>query len=279
METALQGSDKAAMLAAMARLEAQLIDYPRLAVALSGGVDSMTLAAVAYRVLGDKLMLVHAVSPAVPLEASDRVREHSQRLGWPLTVVDAGEFSDNRYRSNPVNRCYYCKTNLYTRLRQVWDGPVASGANLDDLGDYRPGLLAASEKAVVHPLIDAAIDKQMIRAIARHLQLDDVAELPAQPCLSSRVETGLVIDANDLLFVHRIERYLTEMLGPGDVRCRITAAGVRIEVPEETRVLHADQWQGVCAELEQRIVSDGRKFAGYDSYRRGSAFLHKPGDL
>ncbi|ASJ71355.1 hypothetical protein IMCC3135_06240 [Granulosicoccus antarcticus IMCC3135] len=267
------------MLAAMARLEAQLIDYPRLAVALSGGVDSMTLAAVAYRVLGDKLMLVHAVSPAVPLEASDRVREHSQRLGWPLTIVDAGEFSDERYRNNPVNRCYYCKTNLYTRLRQVWDGPVASGANLDDLGDYRPGLLAASEKAVVHPLVEAAIDKQMVRAIARHLQLDDVAELPAQPCLSSRVETGLVINATDLLFVHRIERYLTEMLGPGDVRCRITAAGVRIEVPEDIRELHSDQWSAVCVELEQRIANDGRSFAGYDSYRRGSAFVHKPGDL
>ena len=267
------------MLQALARLEEQLVRYPRLAVALSGGVDSMTLACVAYSVLGERVMLVHAVSPAVPVDASDRVREHAQRLGWPLTIVEAGEFSDERYRSNPVNRCYYCKTNLYTRLRQVWDGPVASGANLDDLGDFRPGLLAASEKEVVHPLVDAAIDKQMVRAIARHHRLDDVSELPAQPCLSSRVETGLAINATDLLFVHRIETYLSDVLGPGDLRCRITAAGVRIEIPEVTRIAHAEQWGALCRELEQRIADDGRQFAGYDCYRRGSAFLHKPGVL
>lgn len=267
------------MLKALARLETQLAQYSRLAVALSGGVDSMTLACVAYRILGDNLMLVHAVSPAVPLEASDRVRDHAQRLGWPLKVVEAGEFADARYLSNPVNRCYYCKSNLYTRLRQVWHGTIASGANLDDLGDYRPGLLAASEEAVVHPLIDAAIDKQMVRAIARHHQLEGVAELPAQPCLSSRVETGLAIDAADLLFVHRIESYLSKVLGPGDIRCRITATGVRIEVPEASRQAHELQWADVCRELEQRIANDGRRFAGYDNYRRGSAFLHKPGDL
>ncbi len=267
------------MLQAMARLEEHLARYSRLAVAISGGVDSMTLASVAYGVLGERVMLVHAVSPAVPVDASNRVREHAQRLGWPLTIVEAGEFSDERYRSNPVNRCYYCKTNLYTRLRQVWDGPVASGANLDDLGDYRPGLLAASEKEVVHPLVDAAIDKQMVRAIARHHRLDDVAELPAQPCLSSRVETGLAINAADLLFVHRIETYLSRVLGPGDLRCRITAGGVRIEIPEVIRIAHAGRWGVLCRELEQRIADDGRQFAGYDSYRRGSAFLHKPGDL
>ena len=267
------------MLQALSRLEGQLTRYPRLAVALSGGVDSMTLAAVACRVLGERVMLVHAVSPAVPEEASDRVREHAQRLDWPLTIVEAGEFSDDRYRSNPVNRCYYCKTNLYTRLRQVWDGPVASGANLDDLGDYRPGLLAASEKEVVHPLVDAAIDKQMVRAIARHHRLDDVAELPAQPCLSSRIETGLAINAADLMFVHRIEAFLSTVLGPGDLRCRITAAGVRIEIPEDTRVAHENQWDCLSLELERRIADDGRRFAGYDSYRRGSAFLHKPGEL
>ena len=274
-----QKPTETAMLQAMARLEEQLARYSRLAVAISGGVDSMTLASVAYGVLGERVMLVHAVSPAVPVDASNRVRQHAQRLGWPLTIVEAGEFSDERYRSNPVNRCYYCKTNLYTRLRQVWDGPVASGANLDDLGDYRPGLLAASEKEVVHPLVDAAIDKQMVRAIARHHRLDDVAELPAQPCLSSRVETGLAINAADLLFVHRIETYLSRVLGPGDLRCRITAGGVRMEIPEITRIAHAEQWDGLCRELEQRIIDDGRQFAGYENYRRGSAFLHKPGGL
>jgi uncharacterized protein len=263
---------------ALARLEFQLRRYPSLAVALSGGVDSMTLASVAHRVRGDAVLLVHAMSPAVPVEASDRVREHAERLGWTLKLVDAGEFADDRYRRNPVNRCYYCKSNLYLRLRQVWDGPIASGANLDDLGDYRPGLLAASEQGVVHPLIDAGIDKQMVRAIARCQQLNDVAELPAQPCLSSRVETGLSIDADDLLFVHRVERYLAARLGPGDLRCRITAAGVRIEVPESIREAHRAQWPVVCRDIEHMVGQTGRRFAGYAAYKRGSAFLHEPGD-
>ncbi|MGQ7847916.1 hypothetical protein ACUNV4_25705 [Granulosicoccus sp. 3-233] len=260
---------------ALEGLHEQLQRYPRLAVAVSGGVDSMTLASVAHDVLGDRLQLVHAVSPAVPEEAGERIRYHAERFGWSVEWVDAREFSDERYRKNPVNRCYYCKTNLYTRLSEVWDGPIASGANLDDLGDYRPGLLAASEKQVVHPLIDAGIDKAMVRAIARHQKLEDVAELPAQPCLSSRVETGIAINADDLLFVHRTERYLEDVLGPGDLRCRITADGVRIEVPDALRQGHASQWSSLKEELQRRIDEDGRQFAGIDSYRRGSAFLHK----
>ena len=260
---------------ALARLRKQLQTYPRLAVAVSGGVDSMSWASVAHEVLGDRLQLVHAMSPAVPEEAGERVRDHAKRFGWSVEWVDAREFADERYRKNPVNRCYYCKTNLYTRLSEVWDGPIASGANLDDLGDYRPGLLAASEKQVVHPLIDASIDKAMVRAIARHQKLEDVAELPAQPCLSSRVETGIVINADDLLFVHRTERYLADVLGPGDLRCRITAEGVRIEVPEALQQSHSAQWSELTEELQQRIDADGRRFAGIDSYRRGSAFLHK----
>lgn len=268
--------DNAELPAALERLRKQLQAYPRLAVAVSGGVDSMTLASVAHDVLGDRLQLVHAMSPAVPEEAGERVRHHAKRFGWSVEWVDAREFADERYRKNPVNRCYYCKTNLYTRLSEVWDGPIASGANLDDLGDYRPGLLAASEKQVVHPLIDARIDKAMVRAIARHQKLEDVAELPAQPCLSSRVETGIVINADDLLFVHRTERYLADVLGPGDLRCRITAEGVRIEVPEALQQSHSAQWSELTEELQQRIDADGRRFAGIDSYRRGSAFLHKP---
>lgn len=262
--------------AALQRLHDQLRSYPRLAVAISGGVDSMTLASVAHDVLGDRLQLVHAMSPAVPEEASDRVRDHAERFGWAVIWVDAGEFSDERYRQNPVDRCYYCKTNLYARLSDVWDGPIASGANLDDLGDYRPGLLAASEKQVVHPLIDAGIDKSMVRVIARQQGLEQVAELPAQPCLSSRVETGIVINADDLLFVHRTERYLADVLGPGDLRCRITAEGVRIEVPEHLQQKQTQQWSDFTQELQRRIESEGRGFAGIGSYRRGSAFLNKP---
>ena len=88
----------------------------------------MTLAAVAHDILGERLLLVHALSPAVPLEASERVQDYSLRLGWNLKIVEAGEFADEQYLSNPVNRCYFCKTHLYARLQQVWEGPIATGS-------------------------------------------------------------------------------------------------------------------------------------------------------
>ncbi|MFK7859523.1 MAG: TIGR00268 family protein [Granulosicoccus sp.] len=254
-------------------LTGMLARYDQLAVAISGGVDSTTLAAVANNVLGDQAMMIHAVSPAVPPDATARVQACALRYGWNLKVVDAGEFSDTDYRQNPVNRCYYCKSNLYQRIHEVWDGAVASGANLDDLGDYRPGLVAASEKQVVHPLIEAGIDKATVRKIATRLGLETVADLPAQPCLSSRIETGIAIDANDLMFVHKIESLLTERLGAGDIRCRIGAAGVRIEVADNLQRKNAAYWQKVCVEVTQLISDNGRLLAGFTDYERGSAFL------
>ena len=125
----------------MTELETILADLPGLAIAVSGGVDSMTLAHAAHRAGPPGLLVVHALSPAVPAEATARVRDHATRFGWRLTEVDAGEFADPEYRANPVNRCYFCKTNLYDRIAHVTEGPIASGANLDDLGDYRPGLI------------------------------------------------------------------------------------------------------------------------------------------
>ncbi len=178
--------------------------------------------------------MIHAVSPAVPPAATERVRRRAARDGWRLTVTGAGEFDDPRYRDNPVNRCYFCKTNLYDRIRALTPGAIASGANLDDLGDYRPGLIAASERSVVHPYIEAGMDKAAVRALARQLGLDDVAELPAQPCLASRVETGIAIDAGDLAFIDLVETRLTAAVPAGTVlRCRVTHAGIAIEVGDE----------------------------------------------
>ena len=152
-------------------LAARLAPHATLAIAVSGGVDSMTLAAFAHRLHQSGGMgpveMIHAVSPAVPPAATERVRARASREGWRLTVTGAGEFDDSRYRDNPVNRCYFCKTNLYDRIRALTGGAIASGANLDDLGDYRPGLLAAAERAVVHPYIEAGMDKAAVRALAR----------------------------------------------------------------------------------------------------------------
>lgn len=254
-------------------LRTTLSQYDQLAIAISGGVDSTTLAAVTNQVLGERAMMIHAVSPAVPSDATERVKQCASRYGWRLKIVDAREFSDQKYRQNPVNRCYYCKSNLYSRIREVWTGAVASGANLDDIGDYRPGLLAASEKQVVHPLIDAGIDKATVRRIATRLGLETVADLPAQPCLSSRIETGIAIDAGDLIFVHNVEKLLTERLGAGDIRCRISAAGVRIEVAEELQKRNIEIWRNARIEIAQIISDNGRFLAGFSDYERGSAFL------
>ncbi|RTL88533.1 adenine nucleotide alpha hydrolase [Ancylobacter aquaticus] len=256
---------------AAARLARVLDRFPALAVAVSGGVDSLTLASFAFA-HGVPLSVIHAVSPAVPAEATARVRELALAQGWDLTVTGSGEFDDPRYRDNPVDRCYFCKTNLYDRIAGLTDRPIASGANLDDLGDYRPGLIAATERRVVHPLIEAGMTKADVRALARALGLGAVAELPAQPCLASRVETGIAIAADDLAFVERAERRLSALTGGGTLRCRITHQGVAVELGEEAM----GQAGAVDALMAQLCAGDGRAYAGSRAYRRGAMFVGAP---
>jgi uncharacterized protein len=248
------------------KLEGILAELPGLAIAVSGGVDSMTLAHVAHRAGVPGVSVVHALSPAVPEEATARVRDHAARFGWRLVEVEAGEFADPAYRANPVNRCYFCKSNLYARIADLSDGPIASGANLDDLGDYRPGLVAAAEHRVRHPFVEAGMDKAAVRAVSRAFGLSDVAELPAQPCLSSRVETGIAISAEDLAFVARVERVLSGYVPPGaDLRCRVTHRGIVVEAPAPDEAMRRA--------AEQLCRSARRPFVGFRPYRRGAAFL------
>lgn len=246
-------------------------------IALSGGIDSITLMTVAARVRTMPTIAVHAVSEAVPGEATARCRELAAQRGWTLRVLNAGEFDDQRYVENPVNRCYYCKTNLFARITDqidVQSATIATGTNLDDLGDYRPGLIAASENAVWQPFAEAGVDKATIRQIARSEKLGGLSELPAQPCLSSRVETGIAINGADLLFVHRVERRLASEIGDGDIRCRITAAGVVAQLPADTPAF-SDQPQ--MARLKSLLLEicerEGRQLDRIEPYRMGSAFL------
>ena len=248
------------------------------AVAVSGGVDSMTLALLAGRRLGVDCTMFHGVSPAVPPEATARVRAYAAREGWQLIVLDAGEFDDPAYRANPANRCFYCKTNLYAALAGRTDATLLSGTNVDDLGDWRPGLKAAETHGVRHPFVEAGIDKAHVRAIAAGLGFDDLAALPAAPCLSSRIETGLRVEADDLASIHAAERYLSRQLrplGPETVRCRKRKAGIVIELDEAT----------LDALSESRRATLGTAVAGmfetceharpvsFAPYRTGSAFL------
>lgn len=257
---------------ALERLVAQLDRHPRLAIAVSGGVDSMTLAHVAQRFARAPATMYHAAGPAVPVAARGRVEAHAARHGWPLVVLDAGELADERYRANPVDRCYYCKSNLYARIRGLTADPIASGTNRDDLGDYRPGLRAAAERGVVHPYVDAGIAKADVYALARRLGLADLQRLPAQPCLASRVETGIAITAADLAFIDAVEARLAAALGGAAVvRCRVTHGGVVIEHGEAGDAAAAGAARAIGVDA---CRAEGRVFAGVRAYRRGAAFLH-----
>ena len=252
----------------------------QLAVAVSGGVDSMTLSVVAHRALRSRARMYHAVSPAVPPEATARVAHFAGREGWSLELLDAGEFADERYRFNPVNRCFYCKGNLYAAIARRTDAVIVSGTNLDDLTDYRPGLSAAAEHGVRHPFVESGIDKQGIRNIARLLALGDLADLPAAPCLSSRVETGIAIEPHMLAKVDAAERLIRRELAPRVVRLRVRRSGPVIELDRETLAALPESVRETFAGRIAAIFGDGDKapVVRFRCYRMGSAFLRqRPG--
>jgi uncharacterized protein len=256
------------------RLLALLSDLGRVAVAFSGGVDSAVVACAAHRACGPNAVAVTAVSPSLGSGEREAAEALARSIGIAHQIVETREFVNPEYVKNAPDRCYHCKTELYTLLDtltpELTTEAIVNGANLDDVGDYRPGMKAAGEHRVRSPLIEAGLTKEDVRSLARHWGLV-VWDKPATPCLSSRIAYGLEVTPERVRRVDQAEQFLRERLGLSELRVRHEAKDLaRIEVPAAELSRFADGFvrAQICAELHRL----GFKYVtlDLDGFRSGS---------
>jgi pyridinium-3,5-biscarboxylic acid mononucleotide sulfurtransferase len=248
-----------------------LRDCESVVVGYSGGVDSVFLARICLDVLGpERVLAATGQSDSLASWMDDTARAVAAEFGIPWLEVETREMDDPRYAANPSNRCYFCKDELWRRLRAVADSrglrTVLDGANADDVGDHRPGAVAAREHGVRSPLLEAGLTKDEIRAWSRELGLP-TWDQPAAPCLASRIPYGTPVTPERLRQVEAAELAL-RALGFRDARVRHHGAAARLEVP-------ADEMPRVAA--NRAAVVHGVRAAGFQrvlldvlGYRRGA---------
>ncbi len=241
-------------------------------VAFSGGTDSAYLAYVANIELGERALAVTGDSASYPTFQREMTEKLISRFGIRHTILLTEEFADPNYTSNPANRCYYCKTELYSKLRRLADergfASILDGTNADDAQDYRPGRQAAREHKVRSPLLECGLTKPEIRELSRRAGLPTWDE-PASACLSSRIPYGQIVTIEKLSMVDRAESELKRM-GFRQVRVRHHGEVARIEVSEDElpQALSVEMAARMSATL--KAMGFGYVALDLEGYRTGS---------
>lgn len=258
------------------RLIEHLQSYPDAVVAFSGGVDSAVVAAACHQALGGRAVAITGVGPAVAESELADARAIARQIGVVHIELPTQEIHDPDYVRNDPLRCFHCKKNLYGTLRDwaVRSGysTLVSGTNQDDLGDYRPGLQAASQFAVRAPLVELGIGKEQVRWLATNWGLD-VASKPASPCLASRIAYGESVTIERLSQIEKGERFLCS-LGFHDVRARVHSDDLlRLEI-------HRGQWERALEPETNRLICEfmetlGFRFVTLDLMSRQSGSLNR----